>query len=62
MNIWSQIFAEKFRIVFKVYVYTDRGESVKGGQVWTEREGRSKITEKVRTSFMDDTLQYLNVL
>ena len=52
---WSWIFAETFSIAFKVCVRTDRGErgSAKCGQVWTGGERESKITENVRTSFMD---------
>ena len=52
MDIWSHIFAEKFRI-FKVCVGTDRGEgSDKCGQVWAGWQG-VKNTKNVWISFMD---------
>ena len=49
MDIWSRIFAEKFRITFKVCVRTGRGGggSVKCGQVWTGRRGVKNYSENV---------------
>ena len=55
MDIWSRIFAEKFRIILKVCVRTDKGK--KGYQPNVDRSGqgrgRSKITENMRTFFMN---------
>ena len=37
MDIWSRIFAEKFRIIFKVFIRMDRGERVSQMRIDVER-------------------------
>ena len=52
MDIWNRLMAEKFRIIFKVCIRTNKG----GVRVQPnmDRCGQrgSKITENVRTSFI----------
>ena len=54
MDIWSQIFAENFCIIFKVCVCMNRGKAVQPNVDRCGQWGRgSKITENVWIYFMD---------